>query len=397
MRPSSKEFAQNGQERCLSDCGKSEIVPTMNCRRPFFSAPSCTALLLSLATIPAVQAASVSAGNLVIYRVGTGAAALSTAATAVFLDEYTTGGAFVQSIPVASSGGAAMTAVGNATTEGIMTASADGSRLVFAGYRKDAGGSNPSSDTALVTGRVVGMLSLDGTVDTSFAVTDVSGTIRSAVSYSATGPAYIGASSAVRYIADLSPASASAVVDARNSRQVVLSGGILFASNGSTAVTAKVQSYGAAPTAVTVPTAVVTLNSNDAVNGIWFADLNPGIPGDDTVYALSTVANQLVKASFDGTTWTQSGSLSLAGTTGISNLTGIVGPAGVDLYLTTVGTLYSLNDASGYGAAPSGTLNVLATAGANTAFRGIAIMPIPEPSAAVLGLVGLLAMGRRRR
>jgi hypothetical protein len=73
----------------------------MNCCRPFFSAPSCTALLLSLATIPAVQAASVSAGNLVIYRVGTGAAALSTAATAVFLEEYTTGGAFVQSIPVA--------------------------------------------------------------------------------------------------------------------------------------------------------------------------------------------------------------------------------------------------------------------------------------------------------
>lgn len=332
-----------------------------------------------------------------IYRVGTGAAALSTTATPVFLDEYSTGGALVQSIPVASSGVAAMTAVGNATTEGIMTASVDGSRLVFTGYRKDAGGTNPSADTALVTGRVVGMLSLDGTVDTSFAVTDVTGTIRSAVSYSATGPAYIGASSAVRYIADLSAASASTVIDARNSRQVVLSGGILFASNGSTAVTAKLQSYGVAPTVVTVPTPVVTLNTTDAVNGIWFADLNPGVPGDDTVYALSTVANQLVKSSFDGATWTQSGSLSLAGTTGISNLTGVVGPSGVDLYLTTAATLYSLNDASGYGAAPSGTLNVLATAGANTAFRGIAIMPIPEPSAAVLGLVSLLAMGRRRR
>jgi uncharacterized protein (TIGR03382 family) len=104
-----------------------------------------------------------------------------------------------------------------------------------------------------------------------------------------------------------------------------------------------------------------------------------------------------VKASFDGATWTQSGSLSLAGSAGISNLTGVVGPSGVDLYLTTAGTLYGLNDASGYGAAPSGTLNVLATAGANTAFRGLAIMPVPEPSAAVLGLVGLLAMGRRRR
>ena len=387
----------------MPDCGNSEILTTMKRCRPFLPAPSCAALLLSLATVPALQAASVSAGNLVIYRVGTGAAALSTAATPVFLDEYTTGGALVQSIPVASSGPAAMTAVGNATTEGIMTPSVDGSRLVFTGYRKDAGGANPSGDAALVTGRVVGMLSLDGTVDTSFAVTDVSGTIRSAVSYSATGPAYLGASSAVRYISDLSSAAVSTAVDARNSRQVVLSGGILFASNGSTAITAKVQSYGPAPTALTVPTPVVTLNTGDAVNGIWFADLNPGIPGDDTLYSLSTVANQLVKHSFDGATWTQSGSLSLAGTVGISNLTGVVGPSGVDLYLTTGGTsttsstLYSLNDASGYGAAPSGTLNVLATAGANTAFRGIAIMPIPEPSAAVLGLLGLLAMGRRRR
>ena len=396
MRPFSEEIPLNGQERCLSDCGKSEIVPTMKCCRPSLSAPSCAALLLSLAAVSSVEAAAVSAGNLVIYRVGNGAAPLSTAAAAVFLDEYTTGGALVQSIPVASSGGAAMTAVGNATTEGIMTASADGSRLVFTGYRKDAGGTNPSSDTALVTGRVVGMLSLDGTVDTSFAVTDVTGTIRSAVSFSATGPAYIGLSSGVRYLADLATAAPSTLIDSRNSRQVVLSGGILFASNGSNTIAAKVQSYGAAPIALTAAVPVVTLATSDVVNSFWFADLNPGVPGDDTVYSL-TATNQLHKHSFDGASWTGSGSLALPGAGGNFNLTGAVGPAGVDIYIASGNTLYSLNDASGYGAAPSGTLNVLAIAGANTAFRGIAVMPVPEPSAAVLGLVGLLAMGRRRR
>jgi uncharacterized protein (TIGR03382 family) len=369
----------------------------MTRRRLSLSAPHCAALLLSLAMLPSVEAASVSAGNLVIYRVGSGTAALSTAATPVFLDEYSTGGAFVQSIAVASAGTGAMTAVGNATTEGIVNASVDGSRLIFTGYRKDAGGTNPSTDTALVSNRVIGRLSLDGSVDTSFAVTDVSGTIRSAVSFSATGPAYIGASSAVRYITDLGPAVTSTAIDARNSRQVLLNGGILFASNGSTAVTAKVQSYGPAPTATTAPTAVVTLASTDAVNGFWFADLNPGVPGDDTVYSLSTVVNQLLKHTFDGTTWSASGSLTLTGTAGISNLTGVVGSTGVDLYLTNAGTLFSLNDASGYGGAPSGTLNVLATAGTNTAFRGLAIMPVPEPSAAALGLLGLLALGRRRR
>ena len=42
---------------------------------------------MMLAAVPLVEAAAVSAGNLVIYRVGTGAAGLTTAATAVFLDE----------------------------------------------------------------------------------------------------------------------------------------------------------------------------------------------------------------------------------------------------------------------------------------------------------------------
>src|SRR5688572_8497010 len=53
-----------------------------------------------ITVIPTAEAAAFTSGNLVIYRVGTGGAAtLSNAATAVFLDEYTTsGGTPVQSI-----------------------------------------------------------------------------------------------------------------------------------------------------------------------------------------------------------------------------------------------------------------------------------------------------------
>ena len=66
------------------------------------------------------DAAVITPGNLVIYRTGDGAAALSNVATAVFLDEYTPAGALVQSIPMTTTGGSALTAVGNATTEGIV-------------------------------------------------------------------------------------------------------------------------------------------------------------------------------------------------------------------------------------------------------------------------------------
>ena len=77
------------------------------------------------------------AGNLVVYRVGDGAA-LSGSAAAVFLDEYTTGGALVQSIAmpttVQNTGNRALTASGTATSEGELTRSLDGQYLVAAGY-----------------------------------------------------------------------------------------------------------------------------------------------------------------------------------------------------------------------------------------------------------------------
>src|SRR5262249_17571744 len=66
-----------------------------------------------------VYAASFTSGNLVVYRVGDGSAALGSGATAVFLDEYTPGGVLVQSIalPTTISGAnRRLTASGSATS-----------------------------------------------------------------------------------------------------------------------------------------------------------------------------------------------------------------------------------------------------------------------------------------
>src|SRR6478672_3541108 len=76
-------------------------------------------------------------GNLVVYRVGDGIASLGSAATAVFLDEYTTAGALVQSIPMPTAVNGTqkrLTASGSATTEGFLTLSADGRYVVLTGY-----------------------------------------------------------------------------------------------------------------------------------------------------------------------------------------------------------------------------------------------------------------------
>src|SRR3954465_10737936 len=76
-------------------------------------------------------------GNLAIYRVGDGAAALGSTGTAVFIDEYTVTGTRVQSIavPTTTTGNnLRLVASGSATSEGLITRSTDGNALVFSGY-----------------------------------------------------------------------------------------------------------------------------------------------------------------------------------------------------------------------------------------------------------------------
>jgi hypothetical protein len=338
-------------------------------------------------------AAPITVGNLVVARVGDGSAALSTAATAVFLEEFTPTGTLVQTIPLSSAGAAALTFSGNATTEGILGRSQDGNSIVFLGYRKDAGGTNPSADLGTLTPRVVATVGLSGVVDTTTtALMDaVSGSARSAISVDGS-TYYIGTSTGVRWAA--SPAATTTtLIDNRNSRQVLLSGNTLFASNGSTGTTQKVQSYGTLPTVATVPTAVVNLTTADAVNGFLMLDLNPGVAGDDTIYLCSTVENLLRKYTFDGTSWLSNGSISAGGT---ADLTGFVdGLGNVNLFLTSGAGLFPYTDTSGIGGMLSGSLgSSIAAPGINTAFRGIAMF-IPEPSA--LGVLGLCLVGLLRR
>jgi hypothetical protein len=359
-------------------------------------------LLIALAALawhrsPAANAATITPGNLVVYRVGTGAAALSTPGVAVFLDEYTTTGTLVQSISVPSTGASALTAIGNSTTEGIVSRSQDGNKLVFGGYRADAGTASPN---VAGNNRVVGSVDAGGTVDTSIAVTGLSTAVpRSATTVDGT-TYYLGTSTNVYYVASPGPAATAVVVDARNSRQVNLANSVLYASNGSTAITGKVQSYGTLPTGVTAPTVVANQLITDAVNGFALFDLNAGVAGVDTLYFLNTVQSQLVKFSFDGTSWLANGTI---GTVAAANLAGVNNGGTVTLYLTTASKLQTLTDASGHNATITGTVSDLATAGTNTAFRGLGLFDavVPEPGTAMLVLaalacagVGLRRMGR---
>ncbi len=353
------------------------------------------ALLLSAVA----QAAPITPGNLLIYRVGDGSAALSAAATAVYLDEYSPLGTLVQSFALPSSGETALTAAGNASTEGIMSLAQNGGTVLFGGYRANAGTASVSGTAPATVNRVIGTFSpLLGTFATAIALTDSTATIRSVTSTDASSAFYVGTSAGVRYVGSPSSASTSTVIDTRNSRQVLLTGNRLFASNGSTGLTPKVQDYGILPTGPVTSNSVVVLATGDAVNGIAFFDLSASVAGDDTLYALSTVENRLRKYTFDGATWAEDGFLALASTAaaGAQNLDGYVIGGEVELFLTSSSTLSSLSDASGYDGTLSGSFTSLANADSNKGFRGIAVL-VPEPTTAALLGLGIAAFALRRR
>src|SRR5437773_3648774 len=123
-----------------------------------------------LLTSSTVFAGAFTTGNLIIYRVGDGSAALAGPGTAVFLDEYTPAGTFVQSVPMPTTGTSGrLVASGTATTEGFLTRSQDGRYLVVPGYDAALGATVTSSTTVP---RVIGRVDGSGVLDAGTSYVD---------------------------------------------------------------------------------------------------------------------------------------------------------------------------------------------------------------------------------
>ena len=91
---------------------------------------------------PAPVFASPIPGNIMVYRVGDGIGALVNTGNPVFVDEYTTGGVLVQSIPMPTTVSGAnrqLIASGTATSEGFLTLSSDNQYLRLTGYASNLG------------------------------------------------------------------------------------------------------------------------------------------------------------------------------------------------------------------------------------------------------------------
>lgn len=350
----------------------------MRIRRLGVAVVAAVASLSSVAGNP-----SFTPGNIVVLRVGDGVAALSTASAAAFLDEYTTAGVFVQSIALPTvDGGAnqACTVRGSTTIDGLITRSTDGSFLVGGCYDAPVATAAIEGTTSAATPRVLYRVNAAGIVDSSTFMNNQfsGGALRSVASVDGSR-FWAGGSVSGIVTATYGATTGTAVsTTVTNNRATEIYDNQLYASN-LTGANARVQAVGTGlPTgAGTVMTGLAGLpTATSGFNQFFLADLDAGVAGVDTLYAGDDGSNALRKYSLVGGTWTAIGTQIDVGSA-YRGLTASVAGSTVTLFATKAGnTLVTVTDTAGYNAAPSAiTVSTLATAAANTAFRGVAFVP----------------------
>ena len=130
----------------------------------------------------------------------------------------------------------------------------------------------------------------------------------------------------------------------------------------------------------------ISSTGTPAVGGVYgfvATTLASGGTATDTIYVADNGTGAIDKFSLVGGTFTLTGTVTLAGVTGLTGFT--VGTT-EQLVATTGAGVFTLTDASGAGGTLTAAPNQVSTAGTNEAFRGAAFIepgmttPVPEPS-----------------
>jgi len=280
-----------------------------------------------------------------------------------------------------------LTLAGTAGSEGGLSLSGNGSYVTLGGYAATVGTLLVATTTTSMVNRVIGRIDANGNVNTStrFNTAFDVGNIRAVATQDGTafwasgnGPAQTGG---VQYIA-LGAVGGTQILGApNNARWTHVFAGQLYASSGSAAFV-NVFTVGAGlPTASgQVATSLPGLPIIGA-SPYSFAllDRDPMVPGVDTLY-LSEDQSQALgggvqKWTFNGASWTKVTTFVQGITTGVRGVAAVV--TGNDVTVIATTTEPSLNNVVVY--VDNGAMNpmgtIVATAGANTAFRGVAISP----------------------
>jgi hypothetical protein len=356
--------------------------PVSSRSRPWSIAVLAASALLAIAG--EASAGWFTGGNVVVLRVGDGTAPLNGNATAIFLDEYTPTGTFVQTLPLPtapSGANRACTNAGSSTAEGFLNVSSNGQYFVCVGYDAAPGTTGIAGTMSAVVPRVIARIDGGGNIDTSTALSDgfSGGNIRSAISDDGTRFWAAGSVGGSRFAASLGATTSTQLNSTlpTNLRVINIFGGQLYVSSASGAF------QGVSAIGTGLPTTsgqTVTLlpgfptSSGPSAYDHFFASATTLYVADDRTGASG---GGIQKWTLSAGTWTLAYTLLVttpAAPTGVGcrGLTGIVVGGTTLLFATTTsGQLVRVVDT---GAASAAT--ILATAATNTAFRGTRMVPL---------------------
>jgi hypothetical protein len=323
--------------------------------------------------------ADFTAGNIVALRLGTGSAALTSAGTAVFLEEMSSA-AVVNTITVPTTGNSRMVLHGSSTAEAQMTRSADGSVLILPGYDAATGTASINTTTSAAVPRVISTIGLNAGTFQRAASSNTFFSANNFRSATSNGTDFwgVGSNGGVNYFGNGTPSGVS--VTSTNNRVISVQNGQLYLSTGSG--TRGIYKVGVGMPAVTGTTAVLEIPTGASSSPYAFqfsTDGNTCFIADDNTSGIGGVQK-----------WTKSGSTwSLAYTVSLGTGAGARGLA-VDYYAGINPRIYAVkNDAAGTyvvyfddNGTSSPTVNVVASAltASNKAYRSVAFAPCTASS-----------------
>lgn len=311
-------------------------------------------------------------GNLVVYQVGDGSAALTNSATPTFLKEYTTAGTTGVSVTMPTAGGARLTNSGTATTEGLITLSFGGQFIIVPGYDA-ATGVGVTTSTSGTVNRVidtVSFLAIPGraTANATFFSTN---STRGACSDGLNNYWQTGGSSGTCYTGSGTAAAVSTTV--ANERGVNIFNNKLYFSTGSGTRGIYQVGSGAPPT--TGSNTATNIISSGGSGSPYAFDMNNT---SDVCYVADDQASSaggIQKWTYNGTAW----SLAYTLGTGVTN----IGARGVTVDWSGANPIIYGTSAESSGnrifkivdAGAGSAATTLVTAATNTIFRGIVFSP----------------------
>jgi len=355
-------------------------------------------------------------GRLAVSVIGDGSTTSGTIAVPITLVEYSTSGVATGmqvTLPTIDTGSNYAIAGGmTATIFGLLRRSEDGNFLTIAGVNAAAGATGFGFSTSTYPNRVIARVDVAGNADTTTRFAGNGTTPRSVVStngidmwWSSDTGSDIGG---VNYVTLGSTTKGTRIVNNStapySTRTLEIFGGQLYASSNVATPTSPAVSFrgvyslgsGLPTTGPAAGTMIVgggASNSGiiDSPFDFFIADANTIYVADDDSSA--PITGGLQKWLFSSGSWSKVWTAVPAGATGMRGLTGVVTGSSVQLFgITAMATGTAANDLVALSDSLAGTLapsfTTLATAPANYVFRGVALTPVPEPTALTLSLAG---------